>query len=120
MQGNLKEAIANYRQVLQQKPDSAAALNDLAWILATAPQAELRNGPEAVGMAERACRLGGAGNARFLGTLAAAYAEAGRFPEAVKTAEQARDLAVAAGEKSLAEGTEARLARYRRQQPYRQ
>ena len=120
MQGNLKEAIANYRQVLQQKPDSAAALNDLAWILATAPKAELRSGPEAVRLGERACELTGRRNPRFLGTLAAAYAEASRFTDAVATAQKAHELALAAGDKSTAESAQARLDLYRKQQPYRQ
>jgi Flp pilus assembly protein TadD len=83
--------------LLQQ--DFPDALDRLAWILATTPQAEFRNGEEAVRMAERACELTGHKQARFLATLAAAYAEAGRFPEAVSTAELARELAAAAGQK---------------------
>ena len=120
MQGNLSQAIAQYELVLKAKPDSAPALNDLAWIRATAPAAELRNGPEGVRLAERACELTGSRNPRFLGTLAAAYAEAGRFAEAVATAEKARDLARAAGDISLAEGSQARLSLYQNHQPYRQ
>ena len=120
MQGRLAEALANYRRALQEKPDSAPTLNDIAWILATAPQAELRNGAEAVALAERASRSGGSPNPRFLGTLAAAYAEAGRFAEAVSTVEKTRDLAQAAGDKSLAELAASRLELYRKQQAYRQ
>jgi tetratricopeptide (TPR) repeat protein len=120
MRGSLKEAVANYERTLQEKPDSAPALNDLAWIRATAPQAELRDGPAAVRLAQRACELTGSRNARFLGTLAAAYAEAGRFAEAVATAEKARDLALAAGDKAMPDGAEARLDLYRNHQPCRQ
>jgi len=120
MQGNLPEAIANYELVLKEKPDSIPALNDLAWIRATAPQAQLRNGPGAVRLAERACELTGSRNPRFLGTLAAAYAETGRFAEAVTAAEKARDLALAAGDKPVAEATRARLELYCNHQPCRQ
>jgi tetratricopeptide (TPR) repeat protein len=118
MQGNLKEAAANYEQVVTMKPDWPIALNDLAWIRATAPQAELRNGIEAVRLAERACQLNGGKEARFFGTLDAAYAEAGRFAEAITTAEKARDLGLAAGDKEIAAAAEQRLALYRKQQPY--
>ena len=84
-------------------PDSPIVLNNLAWILAANPDSRLRNGPEAVTLAERACQLTEFRQPMFIGTLAAAYAEAGRFEDAVKAAEQARDLAVAAGQNELAE-----------------
>ena len=120
MQGNLKEAAANYEQAVKMNPDWPIALNDLAWIRATAPQAELRNGLEAVRLAERACELSGGKEARFLGTLDAAYAEAGRFDKAITTAEKARELALTAGDKEIAAAAGQRLALYRKQQPYRQ
>ncbi len=120
MQGNLEGAITNYNLVLKDQPDSAPALNDLAWIRATAPNAALRNGPDAVRLAEHACDLTRRRNPRFLGTLAAAYAEAGRFAEAIPTAQQALDLALAARDKSLAENARARLRLYQDHQPYRQ
>ena len=97
-----REAMSHYAHSLVLQPDFPDALDRLAWILATAPQAEFRNGEEAVRMAERACDLTGQKNAQLLATLAAAYAEAGRFPEAVSTAEQARNLAASAGQKELA------------------
>ena len=68
-------------------------LNETAWMLATNPNASLRNGAEAVGYAERAEKLSGnqkgGDKPTILGTLAAAYAEAGRFPDAVRTGELA-------------------------------
>ena len=73
------------------------ALNNLAWLLAAHPSDALRNGAEAVRLAERACELSEHREPVMLGTLAAAYAEAGRFGDAVKTAEKARDLAAATG-----------------------
>lgn len=119
-QGKPAEAIVNYRQALKLTPNWATALDQLAWILATHPQAEIRNGPEAVRLAERACELTGGQSAKCWGTLDAAYAEAGRFAEAVRTAGKARALAQAAGQKELAQAAETRLALYRREQPYRE
>ena len=119
-QGKLKEAIPNYQHALELRPDSPAALNDLAWILATAPQDELRNGTEAVRLAERACQLTDSRNPHLLGTLDAAYAETGRFDDAIRTAEQVRSLAIALNDKSLAESAEKRKALYERKEPFRQ
>ena len=65
------------------RPNDAALLNNTAWVLATNPNASVRNGMEAVELAERALKLSGGNEPAILGTLAAAYAEAGRFPEAV-------------------------------------
>ena len=72
-------------------------LNNLAWLLATQPSPEVRNGPEAVRLAERACALTSRTNLWFLHTLAAACAESGNFTQAVAAAEEARRLAAAAG-----------------------
>jgi hypothetical protein len=71
-------------------------------------------------MAQRACELSGGEQARFFGTLDAAYAEAGRFADAITTAERTRDLALAAGDKEIATAAQQRMALYRKQQPYRQ
>jgi tetratricopeptide (TPR) repeat protein len=91
--GAVDQAISQYQQALSIKPDNAKLLNMLAWVLAICPQASLRNGPRAVELAQRANQLSGDANPVFLGTLAAAYAEAGRFPEAVQTAQRALQLA---------------------------
>jgi Flp pilus assembly protein TadD len=100
--GDDREAVAQYRNVLEVKPDFQDALNNLAWLLATSTNASVRNGPEAVQLAERACRQVQSKEARALGTLAAAYAEAGRFGEAVAAAEQALELATAMRQQKLA------------------
>jgi tetratricopeptide (TPR) repeat protein len=113
------EAIAEYRTALQFDPDHPLALNDLAWMLATDRDSGVRDGPTAVRMAERACKLMGYRDAQFVGTLAGAYAEAGRFPEAVQTAEKARDLALAAGQTELAAKNEELLTLYRNGKPFR-
>ena len=117
-QGRYDEAIENYRKAIQSKPDFSEALNNLAWVLATCPDAGLRNGAEAVRLAERACELTHYGEPSFIGTLAAAYAEAGRFPEAVTTAEKAVQLATDAGSKKTAGENRQRLELYRTGKPY--
>ena len=94
--------MAHYQSALEIMPDAVMALNNLAWILATSPDARLRNGAQAVHYAERACELTHQSVPSFLGTLAAAYAEAGRFDDAVATAEKARDGALAMGQKEVA------------------
>ena len=94
--GRTREAVVQYREALRLNPDLAGALNNLAWVLAASPDDELRNGAEAVRLAERACELTHYGQPLFIGTLAAAYAEAGRFPEAVTTAEKVEQLATTA------------------------
>jgi tetratricopeptide (TPR) repeat protein len=118
-QGKLAEAAAHYRAALRLRPDSPEALNNLAWLLSTAPQAELRNGPEAVRLAERACALTRRRRAIMVGTLAAAYAEAGRFDAAAQTAQEAIGLAEAAGENDLAERNRALRQLYLEHRPFR-
>jgi tetratricopeptide (TPR) repeat protein len=107
------------RLALALKPDMVEALENLAWILATHPSEALRNGAEAVRLAERACKLSQYREPVSLVTLAAAYAEAGRFGDAVKTAEKARDLAAAAGLKDVAAKNSERLELYRAGKPCR-
>ena len=78
--GRTREAVAQYREALRLNPNLAGALNNLAWVLAASPDDELRNGAEAVRLAERACELTHYGEPLFLGTLAAAYAECRAVP----------------------------------------
>jgi Flp pilus assembly protein TadD len=101
-QGKLAEAIAEYKEVLQYDSKQLFALNDLAWLLATVSDSRFRDGPEAVRLAERACQLSNYKVTLYMGTLAAAYAEAGRFDDAVKTAQKAVALATAAKQERLA------------------
>ena len=119
-QGRPREAVFNYEAAVRLRPEWTAALNDLAWIMATHPQANVRDGPAAVILAERACRLSSGKETRFLATLDTAYAEAGRFADAIRTAEKTRELAVSTGDKEGAKYAETRLDLYRKHQPYRQ
>jgi Flp pilus assembly protein TadD len=116
--GRVAEAIVQYQKTLQIKPDYVDVLNNLAWLLATCPDAHIRDGVQAVQYAERACELTHYGVTLLVGTLAAAYAEAGRFDDAVAAAEKACALATAAGERDLLEKNRKLLALYRAHQPY--
>jgi len=118
LSGRTKEAAAQFREALKLNPELAVAMNNLAWILASNPNDELRNGAEAVRLAERACVLTHYSQPLFIGTLAAAYAECGRFPEAVTMAEKAEQLATAAGSNNLAGQIRQMLELYRAGKPY--
>jgi tetratricopeptide (TPR) repeat protein len=118
--GRTREAVAQYREALRLNPSLVGALNNLAWILATSPDEGLRNGAEAVRLAERACELTHYGQPLFIGTLAAAYAECGRFPEAVTTAEKAERLATRAGLTPVAAKNRQLLELYRAGKPYQE
>jgi len=97
------DAIAQYDATLKLKPNFSDALNNLAWIFAANANPQLRNGTEAVELAEHACMLTHRTQALKIGTLAAAYAEAGRFDDAVATAQLAHDVALTNGQKGVAE-----------------
>lgn len=93
--GQASEALAHYRRALEIEPNDTQALNNMSWILATWPDARVRDGLRAVAYAERADSLTDQRSQIIAATLAAAYAETGRFPEAVRTAERALRLAIA-------------------------
>ncbi len=114
------EAIAEYRAALKIQRNFSDALNNLAWILAANPNPQLRNGAEAVQLAEQACALTHNNQPVKVGTLAAAYAEAGRFDDAVNTAQKAHDLAVAQGKTDVAARNLELLQLYRARRPYRE
>jgi tetratricopeptide (TPR) repeat protein len=116
--GQSDAAVTQCREALRLQPDSPLALINLAWILAADPSNRVRNGPEAVTLAERACQLTRFRDPSFLGTLADAYAEAGRFEDAIRTAGQASDLARTAGNQKLAEKNQQLLEMYRAGKPF--
>ncbi len=117
--GQVDEAISHYQAALKIEPNYAAALNNLAWIRATHPDAKFRNGLEAVALAHRAVELSPS-DAGDLDTLAAAYAEAGRFAEALETARKALDLAVQQNKQALAESVQDRIRLYAAGKPFRE
>jgi protein O-mannosyl-transferase len=117
--GNVDEAISHYQKAVQIEPDFVGALNNLAWVLATSPQASLRNGNKAVELAQRADQLTGDGNPVVLCTLAAAYAQTGRFPEAVETAQRALRPAEAQSNTALADVIQSQIKLYQAGIPFR-
>jgi tetratricopeptide (TPR) repeat protein len=110
--GKTPEALAEWRSGLAIEPNRPAVLNQVARALATSPDGAIRNATEAVTLAERAVNLSGGTDPAILDTLAAAYAEAGRFPEAAKTARQALALATKQNKQPLAESLKARITSY--------
>jgi tetratricopeptide (TPR) repeat protein len=118
-QGQVEEAIAHYKKALGMKPLNVGFQNSLALVLATCPTDSLRNGFRAVELAEKANQLSGGCQPLFLRTLAAAYAEAGRFPEAVEAAQKALALAKSQGNARLTETIESNLKLYQRDLPLR-
>jgi tetratricopeptide (TPR) repeat protein len=118
--GRRAEAINQYLKGLAATPDLVPSLNNLAWTLATDADPTIRNGAEAVQLAKRACALTDYQVPVLIGTLAAAYAEVGRFKDAIETAQKARDLAQAAGQGDVAEKNRQLLELYRSSLPYRE
>jgi tetratricopeptide (TPR) repeat protein len=112
-------AIAHYRQALALAPNLHAALNNLAWLLATLPDDSLRNGAEALQLAERACRATDCTQPVPLFTLAAASAETGRFDAAIALATQALTAARAANHQPAIQRAEEMLAAFRSGRPFR-
>jgi protein O-mannosyl-transferase len=106
------DAVAHYKRALELAPDDIETMNNLAWILATSPDALVRDGPKAVEVAERADALTGKASPIISATLAAAYAEAARFPEAVRTAQRAIQLALNEGNQSRAASIRTQLSSY--------
>lgn len=112
--GRAAEALAHWRQALEREPDNLAVLIQTAWLLATNADASLRDGADAVKLAQHAADISGGQDPAILDTLAAAYAEAGRFAEASATARRAQGLAVAQHNPSLAELLSTRVTLYER------
>jgi protein O-mannosyl-transferase len=117
--GFLREAADHFEKALQAEPDSMVPLNNLAWILSTGPDDAVRNGARAVGLASKVNGLSSDRNPVFVRTLAAAYAEAGQFENAIKTAQRASQLASDAGEHALANRIQEDVDLYQRRTPLR-
>jgi tetratricopeptide (TPR) repeat protein len=117
--GRIREAMNSYEQALQSNPRFIGARNNLAWLLATLAPAEGGDPARAVTMAERLCKATGHRVAPYLDTLAAAYAAAGRFTDAIATALKAIEVARLSGQVGVAEEIETRLELYRGGHVYR-
>jgi hypothetical protein len=101
-------------------PYNPMVLNNLAWVLATCPDARVRNGAEAVGLAQRACRQAGPREPNYLATLAVAYAEAGDFDRALATIRQAGQIASTLGWTDIVEKSRQMAQLFAARQPYRE
>jgi tetratricopeptide (TPR) repeat protein len=119
-QGRFHEAMNHCRQALKIKPDKIAFQRRLAWMLATCPEASLRGGAEAIELAQRVSQFYGGERLDALDTLAAAYAEGGRFPEALAAARKALDIARQHNDRASLDALQARIALYQRGRPFRQ
>jgi tetratricopeptide (TPR) repeat protein len=117
--GRVEEAIAHYQAALEDQPQNVGIANNLAWVLATSPTAPLRNGAKAVELAEQADRLSDSKNPGVIGTLAAAYAEAGRFPEAIAAAERALHLAATQNDAARVDTLKTQIQCYKAGSPFR-
>lgn len=117
--GETERAVAIYREALRRFPKSAEIAGGLALVLATDEDARFRDATEAIELARTACHLSGQNDPIFLRTLAAAYAEAGRFDDARATEEKALSLAESQGRKELASRIRERLRDYRAGKPVR-
>jgi tetratricopeptide (TPR) repeat protein len=118
--GRIGEAVAAYRAALKMDANLSGALNNLAWVRATSPDDTLRNGDEAVRLAERACDLTHYEQPVFVGTLAAAYAETGQFEKAEAAAKRAFSLAQSRGQKNLAQKEQKLAELFQNHQPCRE
>jgi protein O-mannosyl-transferase len=112
------EAGVQFQKVLQLDPGHVAAQNNLAWLLATCPDRALRDGSKAVVLAKQAAQLSKGNTPEILDTLAAAYAEAGNFPEAAETAQKALELSIAQNKKDLTELIRTQLKLFESRVPY--
>jgi tetratricopeptide (TPR) repeat protein len=117
--GRVKEAIAQWEQTLEIQPADWEAKNSLAWVFATCPDTSVRDGRRAADLAQEALRPSGGKNPWIFRTLAAAYAESGRFAEAIDAAQRGLELAAAQGNSALAESLRSNIALYQSNSPLR-
>jgi tetratricopeptide (TPR) repeat protein len=117
--GSVKEAVAQYENAIALAPEDPHSRINMAWVLATAPEASIRDGIKAVEFAQQAMELSGGNDPKFLRTLAAAYAESGRFSEAITTARQAMMTATMQGKAGLTHVLDGDVGLYRAHVPLR-
>jgi tetratricopeptide (TPR) repeat protein len=117
--GLLREAADHYRKTLESEPESQLALNNLAWLMAAGPDDSLRDGARAIQLALKLNQVTQRNNPFYIRTLAAAYAEAGQFENAVETGQSAAGLAQVQGQHALAAQIQEETDLYRQHRPLR-
>jgi protein O-mannosyl-transferase len=117
--GQVREAVTNFQKSLELQPHYLLAENNLAFILATSSDATLRDGPKAVELAEDADRQTGGQNPVVMVTLGAAYAEAGRFADAVAAAKRGLQIATAQNNSDFMATFRAHISLYEAGKPFR-
>jgi tetratricopeptide (TPR) repeat protein len=117
--GETKRAVAHLEKALEINPGHMNAEVNLAWVLATSPDGSLRNGARAVQLSEDVINRAGHPNAIVLRTIAAAYAESGRFNDAIAAAQQAIEIAKTTGNEGLILDLQRSIAAYQSNQPIR-
>ncbi|PYK55675.1 MAG: hypothetical protein DME48_03950 [Verrucomicrobia bacterium] len=118
-QRRIREGVEEWEKVLAIQPDNGNAMSNLAWVFATSPDDSLRDGTKAIQLASEALRISGNRIPILFRTLAAAYAESGRFSEAIQTAQQGIKLANSQGNSELAAELNGNIALYQEQRPLR-
>ena len=114
--GEHEKAVADLEAALKIEPENDGILNNLAWLLATSPDDDVRNGERAIELAKKACELTEYKAAHILSTLASGYAEEGDWENAVKWSEKAVEL----GEGEVKEQLEGELKSYKEKKPWRE
>ena len=120
LQGKFADSLTHLRLALDADPDRVSDLNLAASLLATCPDGSVRNGKDAVALADHAQTLTHAQDPAILDTLSAAYAETGRFPQAMEVERHAIAVATQQGKTSLTATLEAHLSRYQSNKPLRE
>jgi tetratricopeptide (TPR) repeat protein len=120
LQGKFADSLTHLRLALEADPDRVSDLNLAASLLATCPDSSLRNSADALALADRAQTLTHGQDAAILDTLSAAYAEAGRFPNAIEVEQQAITVATQQGKTALTDTLKAHLTRYESNAPLRE
>ncbi len=114
--GQHPEAVADLQRALALEPNDSAVLNNLAWVLATSPEDQVRDATKAIELATKACEQTDYAKPHILSTLAAAFAEAGQFEKAIKWSQKAVDMEDPEHQEQLAK----ELASYQKGQPWRE
>lgn len=120
LKGRVADGLDQWKLALQTQPDSLQVLNDMAWVLATSRDDRLRNGEQALPLAQHATQLTSEQEPAILGTLSAVYAEMGQFDKAIELGQRAEELAVQQNKPALAQNLTERLTLFRSKTPIRQ